>query len=112
MMKQKFNELSIKEKLGFVTAALAFAFGWLITIVAAFVPILLSEQGVLFILGEGMIYCGSFIGISMYFRSEQHQLKTELKSYFNKQERLLVERNKLRNGIPIDDIPDKEDDNE
>ena len=112
-MKQKFNELSIKEKLGFITAALAFAFGWLITIVAAFVPILLSEQGVLFILGEGMIYCGSFIGISMYFRSEQHQLKTELKRYFNKQERLLDERNKLRAGLPVDDIPDdKEGDDE
>jgi positive regulator of sigma E activity len=112
-MKQKFNELSIKEKLGFITAALAFAFGWLITIVAAFVPILLSEQGVLFILGEGMIYCGSFIGISMYFRSEQHQLKTELKRYFNKQERLLDERNKLRDGIDVDEIPDdKEGDDE
>lgn len=112
-MKQKFNELSIKEKLGFITAALAFAFGWLITIVAAFVPILLSEQGVLFILGEGMIYCGSFIGISMYFRSEQHQLKTDLKRYFNKQERLLDERNKLRTGLPVDEIPDdKEGDDE
>ena len=111
-MKQKFNELSIKEKLGFITAALAFAFGWLITIVAAFVPILLSEQGVLFILGEGMIYCGSFIGISMYFRSEQHQLKTELKRYFNKQERLLDERNKLRDGLDVDEIPDKEGDDE
>ena len=109
-MKQKFNELSVKEKLGFITAALAFAFGWLITIVAAFVPILLSEQGVLFILGEGMIYCGSFIGISMYFRSEQHQLKTELKSYFNKQERLQEERLKIRQGIDIGELPDVDDD--
>ena len=80
-MKQKFSELSIKDKLGFITAALAFSFGWLLTIAAAFIPVLLSEQGILFILAEGLIYCGSFIGISMYFRSEQHQLKHELKSF-------------------------------
>ena len=109
-MKQKFSELSIKEKLGFITAALAFAFGWLITIVAAFVPILLSEQGVLFILGEGMIYCGSFIGISMYFRSEQHQLKRELKRYFNNKERLLEERTNIRNGVDTGEIPNEDDD--
>lgn len=108
-MKQKFSELSIKDKLGFVTAALAFVFGWLITIIAAFVPILLSEQGVLFILGEGMIYCGSFIGISMYFRSEQHQMKTELKQYFNKKERLQEERLKIRNNGDVDEMPIDED---
>lgn len=106
-MKQKFSELSIKDKLGFVTAALAFVFGWLITIIAAFVPILLSEQGVLFILGEGMIYCGSFIGISMYFRSEQHQMKTELKQYFNEKERL--QREKIRNNGDVDEMPIDED---
>ena len=109
-MKQKFSELSIKDKLGFVTSACAFAFGWIITFVAAFVPILLSEQGVLFILGEGLIYCGSFIGISMYFRSEQHQLKSELKSYFNQKERLLTERNNIRNNIDIGEIPNEDDD--
>ena len=108
-MKQSWKDLSAKDKLGFVTAALAFAFGWIITIIAAFVPILLSEQGVLFILGEGMIYCGSFIGISMYFRSEQHQLKSELKRYFNKKERLLIERDNIRNGVDVGEIPDEED---
>ena len=108
-MKQSWKDLSVKDKLGFVTAALAFAFGWIITIIAAFVPILLSEQGVLFILGEGMIYCGSFIGISMYFRSEQHQLKSELKRYFNKKERLLIERDNIRNGVDVGEIPDEED---
>lgn len=108
-MKQKWEDLSIKDKLGFVTAAAAFTFGWLLTIVAAFVPILLSEQGLLFILGEGMIYCGSFIGLSLYFRSEQHQLKTELKRYFNQKERLLEERDNLRNNIDVGEIP-KEDD--
>ena len=108
-MKTNWKDLNIKDKLGFVTAAAAFAFGWLITIIAAFVPILLSEQGVLFILGEGMIYCGSFIGISMYFRSEQHQLKTELKRYFNKKERLLIERDNIRNGIDEGEIPDEDD---
>lgn len=111
-MKQKFSELSIKDKLGFITAAASFTFGWLLTIVAAFVPILLSEQGVLFVLAEGMIYCGSFIGISMYFRSEQHQLKSELRSYFNKQERLLSERNNIRNGVDVGEIPKEEEDDE
>lgn len=108
MIKQKFADLSIKDKLGFVTAALAFAFGWIITFFAAFLPILLSEQGVLFILGEGLIYSGSFIGISMYFRSEQHQLKSELRHYFNEQERLQEERFKIRQGIDEGEIPNEE----
>ena len=104
-MKQKWNDLNIKAKLSLVTAAAAFTFGWGLTLCAAFIPLLLSEQGILFILGEGMIYCGSVLGISMYFRSEQYQMKSELKRYFNEKERLQIERMKLRNGIDVGELP-------
>ena len=46
MNNKKWVDLSIKEKLAIGSACLAFLAGWILTGIAAFVPILLSEQGV------------------------------------------------------------------
>lgn len=111
-MKQNWSDLNIKEKLSIASACMAFIIGWGLVICAAFVPILLSEQGVLFILGQALIYSASVFGVALYFKAESVQLKHDVDRHIRHMERLSIEREKLRNGIPIDDIPDKEDYNE
>lgn len=108
-MKQSWNDLNIKEKLSIASACLAFIIGWGLTICAAFVPLLLSEQGVLWILGQALIYSASVFGVALYFKAESAQMKNDMQRYFNKREKLMIEREKLRNGIPTDEIPEDEE---
>ena len=104
-MKTTWKDLSIKEKLAVGSACLAFIAGWALTLCAAFVPILLSEQGVLWILGQSLIYSASVFGVSMYFKAEAVQMKNDMQRYFNQKERLLIEREKLRKGQEVEELP-------
>ena len=111
-MKQNWSDLNIKDRLAIVSACIAFTVGWTLTALAAFVPLLLSEQGILWILGQSLVYSASVFGLGMYFKSETVQMKHDVDRHIRHMERMSLERERLRNGIPIDDIPDKEDDNE
>lgn len=107
-MKQKWNDLNIKEKLAIGSACLAFIAGWGLTLCAAFVPVLLSEQGVLWILGQSLVYSASVFGVSLYFKAESVQMKNEIARYIDRKERLQGERFKLREGIDIGEKPDED----
>ena len=107
-MKTTWKDLSIKDKLALVSASAAFTIGWGLTICAAFVPILLSEQGVLWILGQALIYSASVFGLGMYFKSETVQMKDNLNRHLEKIERLQIQREKLRKGLEVEEIPDEE----
>ena len=104
-MKTTWKDLSIKEKLAVGSACLAFLAGWILTGLAAFVPILLSEQGVLWILGQSLIYSASVFGVSMYFKAEAVKMKNDMQRYFNQKERLMIEREKLRKGQEVEELP-------
>ena len=108
-MKTTWNDLSIKEKLAIGTACAAFALGWLITGLAAFVPLLISEQGVLWILGQSLVYTASVFGVSAYFRSEAVQLRRDMDKHLEHMEKLQIQREKIRNGIPVEEIPNEEE---
>lgn len=111
-MKQTFKDLNIKEKLAIISACAAFTIGWGLVICAAFVPILLSEQGVLWILGQALIYSASVFGLGMYFKAESVQMKRDINRHIHQMERLSLEREKIRNGIPVEEIPMEDEDNE
>lgn len=104
-MKNNWNDLGIKEKLAITSACIAFILGWTLTIIAAFVQILLSEQATLWILGQSLIYSASVFGIAAYFKSETVQMKHDMERYFERKERLQLEREKIRKGIDVDEIP-------
>lgn len=96
----KWVDLSIKEKLAILTAVIAFAAGWILTGVAAFVPLFLSEQSVLFVLGQALIYSASVFGITGYFSSESQRMRRDLKRM------MLDERMKLEEEIDKEnDVP-------
>lgn len=108
-MKTKFEDLNIKEKLAIVSACVAFACGWLLTGIAAFVPLLLSEQSILWILGQSLTYASAVFGVSMYFSAESRQMKQDISKHIAQMERLSLERQKIRSGIPTEEIPIDED---
>lgn len=107
-MKIKFTDLNIKEKLAIISACAAFCLGWVLTVIAAFVPLLLSEQAILWILGQAMTYSAAVFGVSMYFNAEAKQMKNDLRLYFNEKERLQDERIKIRQGIDEGEMPNEE----
>lgn len=105
MKTQKWEDLNIKDKLAIISACLAFTIGWTLTVFAAFVPMLLSEQGILWILGQSLVYSASVFGLAAYFKSESQQMKRDMRQYFNEQERLHTQRLKIREGIDEGEIP-------
>lgn len=107
-MKAKFSDLNIKEKLAIISACAAFVCGWVLTGIAAFVPLLLSEQSILWILGQAMTYAAAVFGVSMYFNAEARIMKHDISKHIEHMERLKIEREKLRKGIDIEEVP-KED---
>lgn len=112
MNNKKWVDLPIKEKLAIGSACLAFVAGWTLTGIAAFVPILLSEQGTLWILGQSLVYSASVFGIAAYFKSEAVEMKNDMQRYFDKHERLQMERMKIRQGIDEGEIPNEYNDDE
>lgn len=108
-MKQNWNDLNIKEKLSIASACLAFIAGWTLTGIAAFVPILLSEQGVLWILGQALIYSASVFGVALYFKAESVQMKHDIDRHLERVERMQIQREKLRMGQEVEEIPDEEE---
>ncbi len=108
-MKTTFKDLNIKDKLAIISACVAFTVGWGLTICAAFVPLLLSEQGILWILGQALVYSASVFGLGMYFKSESTQMKQDIDKHLERMERLSIDREKLRKGQNVEDLPDEEE---
>ena len=111
-MKITWNDLNIKEKLAIASACIGFVAGWTLTSIAAFVPLLLSEQGVLWILAQSLTYASAVFGVSMYFNAESRHMKSDLKRYFYEQERLQEQRYKIRNGVDEGEIPIEDEETE
>lgn len=106
-MKTTFKDLNIKEKLAIISACVAFTAGWTLTGIAAFVPILLSEQGVLWILGQALIYSASVFGVALYFKAESTQMKHDINKHLERTERIILQRERLRKGEEIEELPDE-----
>ena len=107
-MKPSFSDLNIKEKLAIISACVAFICGWLLTGIAAFVPLLLSEQSILWILGQSLTYASAVFGVSMYFSAESRQMKHDIDMHLQHTERMIIEREKLRKGLDVEEIPNED----
>lgn len=110
-MKQTWSDLSVKEKIAILSACLAFILGWAMSIGAFFVPPVGEvADSILWILGQALLYCSATFGIAAYFKSETVQLRRDMDRHLEHMERMQLQREKLRQGIDIEEIPDKEDD--
>lgn len=108
-MKITFKDLNIKEKLAIISACAAFTMGWLLTGIAAFVPLLLSEQSILWILGQAMTYSAAVFGVSMYFNAETRIMKHNIDKHLAHAERMMIERENLRNNIDLGEMPENDE---
>lgn len=109
-MKQKWNDLNIKEKLSIASACIAFILGWAMSIGAFFVPPVGEvADSILWILGQALLYSSAVFGVSAYFRSEAVQLRRDVDRHLEHMERMHIQREKLRHGIDVEEILDKED---
>lgn len=99
---EKWTSLGVKEKLAIGTALAAFIAGWVLTGLACFVPLLMSEQSILWILGQAMVYTASVFGVTSYFSSETIRMRRDLRRIMNE------ERTKIEEEI--ENIEEKESD--
>lgn len=110
-MKQTWKDLSIKEQISFISAIVAFILGWCMSIAGFWIPPVGEvADSILWILGQALLYAASVFGVSAYFRSETVQLRKDMDKHLEHIERMQIQREKLRQGIDIQEIPDKEDD--
>ena len=106
MNNKKWIDLNIKEKLAIITACAAFALGWAMSIASFLVPPLgVVSDGVLWILGQSLIYSASVFGITAYFRSETLQLKRDVDRHLEHMERMQMQRERIRKGVDIPELP-------
>ena len=111
-MKTTWRDMSIKEQLAIISACVAFVAGWTLTGIAAFVPLLLSESAILFVLGQGMTYSAAVFGVSMYFNAESVKMKREINRHIEHMERMQIQRMNLRNNIDEGEIPERMDEDD
>lgn len=110
-IRESYDKCTIKEKIAICTAVAAFIAGWALTIAGFIVPPLGAiTDGVLWVLGQALIYAASVFGITSYFKSESVQMKRDMEHYFDKKERLQLERMKIRQGIDVGELPNDIDD--
>ena len=91
MKENNWKDLGIKDKLAIGTAVAAFAIGWILVGTAALIPLYLSEQSVLWILGQSLIYSASVFGITGYFNSETRRLRSDIRTFMHEEKRKLEE---------------------
>ena len=87
MAKRNEKITNLKNTAGVVTAIAAFSLGWLLTIISFFYP----PEGqvhdsVLWILGQGMSYCGAILGVGMYFKANVEKFRRDSRHWYEQME--------------------------
>lgn len=87
-IKDKFDKMTMKEKLAYGTCIAAFVMGWGLTIAGFIVPpVGIISDSVLWVLGQSLIYCASVIGISSHYGSEVRNFEKKISDYVKKTEK-------------------------
>ena len=109
-MKNIDDKCTIKQKVAMLSGVIAFILGWGLTITGFIVPPLGEiADSVLWVLGQSLIYTGSVLGLTQYFSAESVRLRHDMDRHLEHMERMQIQREKLRNGIPVDEMPNEED---
>ena len=105
-MKTTWTTLNIKEQIAIISACVAFILGWAMSIGAFFVPPIGEvADSILWILGQALLYSSAVFGVSAYFRSEAVQLRRDVDRHLEHMERMQIQREKIRHGIDVEEIP-------
>ena len=91
-IKEKWSELDIKTRIAYITAVVAFVIGWGLTI-AGFVvpPVGTVADSILWILGQGLLYAASVLGIGMYVSGSMRGMKRSISQFMREEHKRLKE---------------------
>ena len=85
-MKEKWSDISIKDKIAYLSAVIAFVIGWGLTIAGFCVPpVGAVADSVLWILGQGLVYAASVFGVGMYVTGSVRGMKREISRFMRKE---------------------------
>lgn len=112
-MKNKWVDLNIKEKIAIVSAVGAFVLGWAMSILGFWIPPIGEvADSVLWILGQALIYSASVFGVTSYFTAQSVKMKADINKHIERMERLQIQRERLRHGQEVDELPNEIEDEE
>ena len=105
-----YEKCTLKQKVAMVSGILSFALGWGLTIAGFCIPPIGEiADSVLWVLGQALIYTGSVLGLTQYFSAESVKLRHDVDRHLEHMERLSLEREKIRKGIDVEEIPEKDE---
>lgn len=110
MNNTKWIDLNIKEKIAIVSAVVAFVLGWGMSIAGFWIPPVGEvADSILWILGQALIYSASVFGVTSYFTAETVRMKHDINKHIEHMERMAIQREKLRNNQPVEEIPEEDE---
>lgn len=108
-----YDKCTLKQKVAMLSGVIAFILGWGLTIAGFCIPPIGEiADSVLWVLGQSLIYTGSVLGLTQYFSAESVKLRHDMDRHLEMMERMQIQREKLRMGQEVEEIPDKEDEDE
>lgn len=108
-----YEKCTMKQKVAMLSGVIAFILGWGLTIAGFCIPPIGEiADSVLWVLGQSLIYTGSVLGLTQYFSAESVKLRHDVDRHLEHMERMQIQREKLRNGLDVGEIPNKEDEDE
>lgn len=108
-----YEKCTIKQKVAMLSGIIAFLLGWGLTIAGFCIPPVGEiADSVLWVLGQALIYTGSVLGLTQYFSAESVRLRHDVDKHIEHMERLQIQREKLRMGQEVEEIPYKEEEDE
>lgn len=86
--KETWSELDLKTRIAYVTAIIAFTIGWGLTIAGFCVPpVGAVADSILWILGQGLVYAASVLGIGMYVTGSVKGMKESIRRFMRDEDR-------------------------
>ncbi len=105
-----YDKCTLKQKVAMLSGIIAFLLGWGLTIAGFCIPPVGEiADSVLWVLGQSLIYTGSVLGLTQYFSAESVKLRHDVDRHLEQMERLQIQREKLRMGQVVDEVPNEED---
>lgn len=91
-IKERWSELDLKTRIAYVTAIIAFCVGWGLTIAGfCLPPVAEVADSILWILGQGLLYAASVLGIGMYVSGSMKGMKNSIRDFMRDEHKRLVE---------------------
>lgn len=95
MARESWKDLEIKTKIAYITAVVAFAAGWGLTIAGFIIGAGVISDSVLWVLGQALVYAASVFGVGMYVTGSVKNMKRSIARFMIDEKRHMEENEEL-----------------